>query len=67
MKKVMENRAAEIAKFKYWLRIKRTPLHIFGQGQTKNNPIKIKTKRYERNPNREIIATRLARYAKCGT
>lgn len=35
MKKVMENRAAEIAKFKYWLRIKRIPLHIFGQGQTK--------------------------------
>lgn len=41
MKKVMENRAAEIAKFKYWLRIKRIPLHIFGQGQTKNNPIKV--------------------------
>lgn len=35
----------DIEKLKYWLRIHHIPIDVFGKGETKNNPIKVKTRR----------------------
>ena len=35
----------EIAKMKYWLRIRHIPIDVFGKGESKDNPIKIRTRR----------------------
>ena len=33
------------AYMKYWLRIHHIPIDVFGKGESKNNPIKVKSKR----------------------
>lgn len=35
----------EIAKMKYWLRIHHIPIDVFGKGESKDNPIKIRTRK----------------------
>lgn len=35
----------EIGRLKYWIRIHHIPLHKFGEGMYKNNPIKVRNKK----------------------
>lgn len=35
----------EIGKIKYWLRIRHIPIDVFGRGESKNNPIKVRSRK----------------------